>query len=195
MIGAKEYFEDMRQREIQEETENEQFKTQKIMKTQSLFNITEEQRQLVAEIEKMDGELTPEMEKKLELNQSNLRHKAVAYNEVITTKNAQNEMIKAEIKRLQSWAKRNDSIVDRLENNLLNAIKTFGEFEVGLTKSGVRKSTSTEVDANMVNALPKEYKTIKIVETPDKKAIKEALEKGIEIEGCRLSHNLNLKIS
>lgn len=165
------------------------------MKTQTLFNITEEQRQLVAEIEAMDGELTPEMEEKLVINKSELNHKAVAYNEVITTKNTQNDMIKAEIKRLQSWAKRNDKIVERLEENLLNAVKTFGEFEVGLTKFGTRKSTSTEVDADMVNALPKEYKTVKIVETPDKKAIKEALEKGIEIEGCRLSHNLNLKVS
>lgn len=162
---------------------------------QSLFNITEEQRQLVAEIEAMDGELTIEMEEKLALNESNLRHKAVAYNEVITTKKAQTDMIKAEIKRLQSWAKRNDNIVNRLEENLLNAVKTFGEFEVGLTKFGVRKSTSTEVDADMVNALPKEYKTVKVTEAPDKKAIKEALEQGIEIPGCRLSHNLNLKIS
>ena len=165
------------------------------MKTQSLLNITEEQRQLVYEIEAMDGELTPSMEEKWALNESNLRHKAVAYNEVITSKNTQNDMIKNEIKRLQSWAKRNDKIVERLEENLLNAVKTFGEFEVGLTKFGVRKSTSTEVDADMVNALPKEYKTVKVTETPDKKAIKEALQKGIEIEGCRLSENLHLKIS
>ena len=44
------------------------------------------------------------------------------------------------------------------------------------------------------NELPKEFKTIKVTETPDKTAIKKAIEQGQEVAGCELVENLNLQI-
>lgn len=162
---------------------------------QSLYDINEEQRMLIMEIEAMEGELTEEMQEKLALNESNLKQKSIAYLTVISTKDAMNDLIDNEVKRLQAMKKRNNNIVDRLKDNLLSAVKTFGNFEVGLTSFGTRKSTSVEVDEDMVNSLPKEYKTVKVTEAPNKVAIKKALDSGIEIDGCRLSHNLSLKIN
>ena len=161
---------------------------------QSLYNIIEEQRYTLAEIEDMAGELTPELEERLIINAHQLESKSIAYLEVIKDREAYVNSAKEEIKRLQSIVKVNENLVDRLKSSLLIAVKTFGNFEVGFTKFGTRKSTSVEVQDDMVNSLPKEYKTVKVTETANKTAIKKALEEGIEINGCKLMYNENLSI-
>lgn len=160
----------------------------------SLYNIVEEQRYTLSEIEEMAGELTPELEERLIINAHQLESKSIAYLEVIKDREAYINNAKEEIKRLQSIVKTNENLVDRLKSNLLTAVKTFGEFEVGFVKFGIRKSTSVNVQEDMVNSLPKEYKTVKVTESPNKAAIKKALENGLEIKGCELSHNDNLSI-
>lgn len=161
---------------------------------QSLYKIVEEQRYTLAEIEDMAGELTPELEERLIINSHQLESKSIAYLEVIKDREAYVNNAKEEIKRLQSIVKVNENLVDRLKDNLLMAVKTFGSFEVGFVKFGTRKSTSVEVQEDMINSLPKQYKTVKITETANKTAIKKALEEGIEINGCKLMHNDNLSI-
>jgi len=160
---------------------------------QSLYNIVQEQRYTLAEIEEMQGELTPELEAQLEITALQLESKSIAYLEVIKTKDAFNMQIAEEIKRLQAMKKTNDNLVTRLKDTLLVAVKTFGDFEVGLTKFGTRKSTTVEVED--INQLPKEFKVIKVTEAADKKAIKEALKGGKEIEGCFIKEHQNLKIN
>lgn len=159
----------------------------------SLYNITEEQRLLMNEIESLDGEITPEIEELLIINEKQLQSKSIAYLEVISNKQSLNTLIDAEIKRLQSLKKRNNTLVSFLKNNLLNAVKTFGGFNVGFTSFGVRKSTSVEVKD--VNSLPDNYKVIKVTEQADKMALKKALKSGELIKGVALKENLNLKIN
>jgi hypothetical protein len=163
------------------------------MKT-SLYNIIEEQRFTLAEIENMAGELTPELEEQLIINAHQLESKSIAYLEVIKDREAYINNAKEEIKRLQAIVKVNDNLVNRLKDNLLTAVKTFGDFEVGFVKFGTRKSTSVEVDSEMINQLPKEYKTIKVTESPNKAEIKKALQDGVEINGCYLLEKENLSI-
>ena len=160
-----------------------------------MYNITEEQVALISEIEMMEGEITPEIEEKLAITEGQLKQKSIAYLEVISTKDAMNNVIDQEIKRLQALKKRNSNIINRLKDNLLVAVKTFGAFEVGTQKFGTRKSTSVIVDSDKVNSLPKQFKTIKVTESADKTAIKKALQNGEEIDGARLVNNLNLKIN
>lgn len=160
---------------------------------QSLYNITQEQRYTLQEIEELQGELTPELEAKLEITATQLNSKSIAYLEVISTKELFNEQINAEIKRLQALKKTNDNLITRLKDNLLFAVKTFGDFEVGFTKFGTRKSQSIEVGD--VNMLPKEFKVVKVTEQADKKALKDAIKSGQEIDGVRLVNNYNLKIN
>jgi hypothetical protein len=45
-----------------------------------------------------------------------------------------------------------------------------------------------------VNALPYAYKTVKVVETADKVAIKEAIKNGADIIGCSIATHRNLQI-
>jgi len=162
------------------------------MKT-TLYTIENEYLQLINQIEQADGELTPEMEEALIINESQLQSKSIAYLEIIGGTESYITRIDDEIKRLQALKKRNSNLVDRLKNRLLDAVKTFGTFEVGLTKFGTRKSTS--VDVLDVNSLPSGYKTVKVTESADKVAIGKALKDGLTIDGCRLVENVNLKIN
>jgi len=159
----------------------------------SLFEITLTQKELINEIELMEGELTPEMEKHLVITKGELEQKSIAYLEVIRKKESFNDLIDNEIKRLQAMKKSNANLIDRLSDNLLTAVKVFGEFTIGTQKFGTRKSSQVIVED--VNSLPKEYKTIKVTEAADKKALKEALQSGEEIEGVYIQENLNLKIN
>ena len=160
---------------------------------ESLYNIIEEQKYTLQEIELMEGELTPELEEQLIINAHQLQSKSIAYLEVIKTKDAYNVMLKEEIKRLQTMVKRNDNLTTRLKDNLLVAVKTFGAFEVAFNKFGTRKSETVEVED--VNSLPSEFKTIKVTEAADKIAIKKALKSGEKIKGCYLQEHQNLKIN
>lgn len=162
-------------------------------RSKSLYDITLEQQILMHEIELMDGELTPEAEESLIINKKDLEKKSIAYLAVIKEKEASNTLIDNEIKRLQALKKRNSNILNRLNYNLLNAVKMFGSFEFGFNKFGTRKSTSVEITD--LELLSNEYKTIKTVETADKKAIKEAIKNGVEIIGASISENINLKIN
>jgi hypothetical protein len=135
------------------------------------------------------------MEARLVITKSEIQQKTIAYLEVIQSKESFNLLIDNEVKRLQGMKKTNNNVINRLKDNLLVAVKTFGNFSVGTQKFGTRKSSSIQVDPDKINSLPKEYKTIKVTEAPDKKALKEAINRGEEIDGVFLLESLNLKIN
>lgn len=159
----------------------------------NLYQITQEQKAIISEIEYLDGEITPELEQALMITESQLKQKSIAYLEVISQKDGFNELIDNEIKRLQALKKRNTNIISLLKENLLNAIKTFGDFTVDTHSFRIRKSSS--VDVEDVNSLPNEFKTIKVIESADKIALKKALQEGQTIKGVSIIEHQNLKIS
>lgn len=163
------------------------------METKSLYKINAEYMELFGRIEMAEGVLTPELEEALVINKSELEVKSIAYVEVIKQRESFNDRIDEEIKRLQAMKKSNDTLVSRLKSNLLQAVSIFGNYEAGFLKIGTRKSKQVVVDYD-VNDLPKQYKTVKVTETPDKVAIKKALESGETVYGCRLVENVNLTI-
>ena len=163
------------------------------MENKSLYKIESEYLELFARIEMADGELTPELESALEINKAELEVKSIAYVEVIKQRESFNTRIDDEIKRLHALKKQNDTLILRLKNNLLNAVNLFGNFEAGFLKFSTRKSKQVEVNIDP-NDLPKEFKTVKVTETPDKNAIKKAIEQGQEVTGCRVVENINLQI-
>lgn len=160
----------------------------------SLYDINAEQRALIDEIEASEGELTPEIEQALIINEKNRNQKSIAYLEVLSSKKMFNSMVDDEIKRLQALKKRNLKVIGKLEDNLLLAVKTFGSYQVGLQTFGTRKSNALIVEVD-VNELPELYRTKKLTITPDKKALKEAIQSGEEIDGVRIEERQNLKIN
>ena len=160
----------------------------------SLYKINENMLSLLSDIEANEGELTDEVLAQLEINNEELYEKSVNYLAVIKNRESLNNQIDDEVKRLQAMKKANNNLVSRLKNSLLNAVNIFGEFETGLIKFGIRKSTTVEVNG-IVNDLPKEFKTVKVTEQPNKAEIKKSLQRGEQIEGCALVTNYNLKIN
>lgn len=158
----------------------------------TLYEITGEALAIYEQVEEQEGELTQELEEALIINESELQSKGIAYLEVIKERAALINTIDLEIKRLQAKKKANVNLKSRLEENLLLAQKTYGDFEIGLTTITTRASKSVHVED--VNSLPNHYKTVKIVESADKKLIKEALEAGVDIAGCSILENKNLRI-
>jgi len=162
-------------------------------KKQSLYNILVDYDELMFEIEANEGVLTDEQNTALVITEKELQSKSIAYLQVIKSKEAINSQIDDEVKRLQDMKKANNNITSRLKYNLLNAVKTFGDIEVGLNKFSTRKSSSIQVED--INTLPKEYKVVKVVESADKKLLKESIKSGKKIDGVELVYNLNLKIN
>lgn len=196
---SRELFYEMREQELNEkykipkQNNNEKNKIQNPKNMATLFEITLEQKNLINEIEVLQGEITPEMEELLIINESQLQQKSVAYLEVIRAKESFNGLIDNEIKRLQQMKKVNTNLVDRLNDNLLLAVKTFGDFTVGLQKFGTRKSSQVIIED--VNSLPSEFKNVTVTESADKVALKKAIQAGEEIKGVYIKENLNLKIN
>jgi hypothetical protein len=158
----------------------------------SLYQINQDLLDLFQQVDDQEGEITEEQQELLVIKEGELQQKAVAYREVIGTNEAFITRIDEEIKRLQALKKQKQGLVQRLKDNLLNAVNLFGEFTVGTITFGTRKSSSVEVED--VNNLPSEFKKVKVTESADKTAIKKALKSGEDVPGCQLIESVNLKI-
>ena len=158
----------------------------------NLFNIQQQYLSLAEQIS--EGELTPELEQALQINETELKEKAVNYGFVIRGYEYNNTCIDNEIKRLQELKKRNTNVVNRLENSISEAMKLYGieKVESPTLKLSFRKSESTEI----VNEaqIDDKFMTIKTTVTPNKTAIKEAIKNGEVVEGAVLVTNFNLQI-
>lgn len=163
------------------------------MEKQTLYKIEQDYIELIKQVEEAEGEITEEINEQLEINESQLQSKSIAYLSVINEKKVFTTLIDEEIKRLQALKKKNDNLIKNLKNKLLNAVNLFGSFEVGFTKFGTRKSESVIIED--VNELPNEFKVKKLSIQADKMAIKKALKDGQKIKGCLIQENQNLKIN
>ena len=160
----------------------------------NIFKISDEFLRLLNRIEEEnEGELTAETLAELEIQEENLLTKAENYVSIIKLKEGVVATVDQEIKRLQAIKKRELKVVEWLSNNLEFAVKTFGEIEVGTNKLKLRKSSSVFVED--VNALPSEFKTVKVTEAANKAEIKKALKAGKQIEGCAIIEKQSLKIN
>lgn len=117
-----------------------------------------------------------------------------------------NDMIDAEIKRLQDLKKSNSNKIESVKKYLLNIMNIFNLKDLGLYKLSTRKSTSIEIDDIPVDNIPVEFINEKVVKTISKEKIKEFLnspeminqETGEVIpntlDWARLKENVNLVI-
>lgn len=146
---------------------------------------------MMDEIEANEGVLTDEQVKDLDINKAQLQSKSIAYLEIIRQREAFVLTVDDEIKRLQALKKRNNTLVDMLKSNLLNAVNLFGEFTVGTLTFGKRKSEQVIVED--VNGLHSKFKTTKVTETANKAELKKALKAGEKIDGVYIQTNYSLQ--
>jgi hypothetical protein len=162
------------------------------MAVPTLYAITSEQLRINELLEESGGELTPEIEEALTLNEENFLVKSEGYIESIARFKALAEAADVRIKEMQRIKKTAENSKRRLEERLLWALQTMGrdKVEVGLRKLALRMTTAVNITDE--TAIPAEY--IKVETSVDKMRIKEALKSGEVITGAELVTNQSIQI-
>lgn len=158
----------------------------------SIFSISAEQLRINEMLEESGGELTPEIEEALLINEGNFLVKAEGYIETIAKYKAMGEACAERIKQLQAYKKTCENIEKRLKESLTYGMTIMerDKMEIGLHRISFRNSTS--VDITNEASIPNEYI---LVETKvDKRKLGEALKSGETIPGAQLVTNKSIQI-
>lgn len=162
--------------------------------SKSIFNIQQEYINLLNQLEESDGELTPELEQALAINEQELEVKSIGYAQVVRKVESDIDIIAAEIKRLQALKKSKESTVERLKTTVENAMQLYGinTIQFSTMQLSLRKSESVHI--NDESTLDSRFLVEKITYAPDKNAIKAAIKAGEEVSGAELIVNQNLQV-
>lgn len=162
----------------------------------NLFEIEKEYRELAQQVIDAEGELSPELEEQLAINQQQLESKGRAYGYVIKERQYDNDIVDAEIARLTAIKKRNTRTIDKLKETLRNSMEVFGVEEIKSPTLKICFLKSKAVVFTDTDEIPAIYKSTKVVETEsiDKKAIKEAIERGELVAGAELEIRKNVQV-
>lgn len=129
------------------------------------------------------------------LEQLQLDRKTKIDNIAVYVKNLEAEAvaIRAEEKKLKERREAKERKAERLKNYIKTSMLLQGEtkFESARVSMALRNSKAVVVDESKLESV---YFTSKIVQSVDKKAIREALEAGILVEGAMLEERKNLQI-
>lgn len=164
------------------------------MNAPTLYGITAELNAILAAIEDNGGEITPEIENALAINEEQFATKAEDYGKAILNLRAMSVAAKAEKDRLAALQKFYENAQNRLADALSSAMQAFGHDKVenGTLRLSLRRTTATEVDD--LDQVPQFFKTTKVETVADKTAIKKAIQDGIEVPGAHLVENVSLQI-
>lgn len=113
------------------------------------------------ELEENGGELTPELEEALVINQENLKEKIEDYSHVITMLNGDINTIKTEQKRLKDLADKKQKIIDKIKKIITESIEEFGDvkksgvkyLDCGTITVSLRNNESVEVNEDILKAI------------------------------------------
>ena len=161
---------------------------------QSLFKIEMEYLELEQDLYDAAGELTPELEERLAINEESLKRKSQGYIYII--KKAENDVkiIAEEIKRLTALKKARSKAVERMKNSIERAMTTYeiNEILLPLNKINFRKSKSIVISVDP-EELQKDCQKIEI-KAISKTELKDRINAGEVIPGVELVDNNNLQI-
>ena len=160
----------------------------------ALYQIEQEYLNIVQSIIDAGGEITEEQETALSISKEQLQNKGVCYGFIVKELEGNIDLIDLEIKRLQALKKPLVNSIDRLKNNLSQAMQMFDvtELKTPLLKINFRKSESIEVTD--IDLLDTDFVKTTITKAADKIAIKEAIKAEIPVRGAVLITNYNLQI-
>lgn len=133
----------------------------------SIFDIEEELYTLYDEIEEAGGEITPEIEKKLEVNGQEITNKVRNITNFINKLKADILAIKSETDRLAKLKKSKENTIKGLINLVLFAINKYGKedkrgkkwIDWGTGKVSIKKSEAIELDDKKIENLIDVLKT------------------------------------
>ena len=164
----------------------------------NIFELGTALQKVFEEIEENDGELTPELEKELDITSQNFKDKIEAYCQVLTMYNSDIECCKNEKDRINSIQKTKKNNVERIKQRLLEAVEEFGEIgkkgnkviETPVRKLFTKALTSVEENETRRNKLV--YHFLNFIEELSRQGILE-LGEDIDVNGLLASVNANAK--
>ena len=158
----------------------------------SLYHIEQEYLALASALEQ--GEVTPELEQALAINEQELQRKAIGYAYVIKEAEANVDTIDNEIARLTALKQAERRKAEALKSAISNAMQFYGVHEVKTptVRLSFRKSEGL---VGQAESLPDEFITL-VPEhrKPNAAAIKAAIKEGREVEGYEIETRWNLQI-
>lgn len=162
-------------------------------RSNNLFQIEQQYLDLMRQIEEAEGEITPEIDQALVITQGQLQVAAINIGQLIKSFEYNEAILKEEIARLTALKHKAAKSRELLKNRLSASMQQFGieRIESPTIKLSFRKSKAIEITDEL--EIPAVYFN-QPPPTPDKAAIREAIEKGEEIRGAELVERLNLQI-
>ena len=120
----------------------------------NIFNIKNELLAIFDELEENEGELTPELEEKLNITQEEFRDKIKSYSNVVKMLENDIANIKEEKTRLSDLQKSKEKSIERLKKIMVESIEMFGDttkpgskfIDFGTGKVSVRQTQAVEVE-------------------------------------------------
>jgi len=157
----------------------------------TLYAISEQQREIESLLQETGGEITPEIEALLAVNETNFIEKSRDYGFAILRYKAMINAVKAEKERLDGIKKYAENAVARMEERLVDAMQLFGKPKVELDtmKLSLRKSERVVVDDEA--KVPADC--IKVTTTVNKTDLKAHIKAGEDC-GAHLEENQSLQI-
>lgn len=124
------------------------------VKDASLFEISNDLKELFFTIEEADGEITDEIGEQLAIKQEQLAAKVEKYIYAIKAMNTYIDSCKKEKDRINTLQKRNEANIERLKSALGDAAMAFGDvtktgthfIQAGLNKVSCRQSSGSVID-------------------------------------------------
>jgi hypothetical protein len=164
----------------------------------TLANIVNQSIEISNEINRSMGELTPELESKLDLNSADLSEKIDCYVGVLKHLEKIAMMYKENADEMKARQKTLENQLEKLRERLKTAHTVLGlrEIEGMMFKTLVYESQPKLVIENEKSIPSKYMKVVQKIEI-DKDAIKAALLDGETIDGCRfeLTHALRISVN
>lgn len=133
----------------------------------NIFNIKQELLAIFNELEENGGELTPELEKQLNITQEEFRDKIKSYSNVV--KMLENDIIdiKTEKARLNDLQKSKEKTIERLKKIMIDAVELFGDttksgskyLDYGTGKVSIRNTQVVEVEEDITDRFVNRFLT------------------------------------
>ncbi len=157
----------------------------------TLYNLSQEFNTLYEMANESEGDELIELYN--ELSES-LANKLENSGKVLKQLQADSDMLKTEEARLKQRRQVVENNIDRLKELMLSAMNSSGEAKIKtqLFSFSIRASESIKITDESL--LTDGYIRVKTIREPDKKAIKETLDKGIYVEGAEIVINESLQI-
>lgn len=159
-----------------------------------IFKIAQEFLDLLNEIEELEGELTPELEERLKINEANMAKKMEGYCKLILWYDTQILAAKEETERLRKLIRRAERSQGWLKGAMIDVMAGLDKPKVsaGTFTVGTRKSTAVNIIDE--SAIPARYASEVVTVKIDKTAIKDAIKNGEEVPGAQLAERRLLTI-